>query len=341
VVQQCPSRGSVTAWTRGEGALHDNPMWPAVSRRGAIFGLTTVAVAAGAVSVSPAEPRHAADGRVFSFRQVDVFSPQAFRGNPLAVVVGADGLSDDQMVLFSKWTNLSETTFLLRPTHPDADYHVRIFSLGDELPFAGHPTLGSCDAWLASGGKPRGAEIVQQCGVGLVHLRGARGRLAFEAPPLRRSGPLDPELLDRLRRGLGLAEGEIIASRVLDGGLQQIALMIGSRERLLALKPDWKTLATDGVGLIAPWSTHRQAGQPDFEVRVFDSTLSGGEDPVTGSFNASVARWLIAAGMAPDHYLVSQGTALGRAGRVYVDREGDRVWIGGDITERVVGTVAF
>ena len=279
--------------------------------------------------------------RSFAFAQVDVFSPQPFRGNPLAVVIGADALSDDEMALFSRWTNLSETTFLLRPTRPDADYRLRIFSHGDELPFAGHPTLGSCHVWLASGGKPRGAHIVQECGVGLVRLRHASGRLAFEAPPLRKSVPVDPALLDRLRRGLGLSEGEVTASRLLDGGLEVNALMITSRDRLLALKPDWATLAVDGVGVIAPYGPKPAPGQPDFEVRVFDQTLTGGEDPVTGSFNAAIARWMIGAGMAPAHYLVSQGTVLGRAGRVHVDQDPDGLWIGGDVTDHVKGTVKF
>ena len=313
---------------------------PAVSRRSTLFGLTALAAASSAASKGRAQRGGTPAGKLCDFRQVDVFSPEAFRGNPLAVVIGADGLDEAQMVLISRWTNLSETTFLLQPTEPSADYRVRIFSLGTERPFAGHPTLGSCHVWLASGGKPKNAEIVQECGAGLVPLRGGRGRLAFDAPPLRRSDPIEPELLGRLRLGLGLSEGEILASRLLDNGRQRPAIMIRSRERLLALKPDWKTLATDGVGVIAPWSGRHEAGQPDFEVRVFDSALSNGEDPVTGSFNASAARWLIGAGMAPGHYLVSQGTALGRAGRIYVDRDGDRVWIGGDITDRIVGQMA-
>ena len=314
---------------------------PAVSRRDALVGIGVLAVSSSAAAKGFSEGAEKCAGAGYAFRQVDVFSPQSFRGNPLAVVIGADGLSDEEMVLFSRWTNLSETTFLLKPTDPAADYRVRIFSLGEELPFAGHPTLGSGHAWLASGGRPKGAEIVQQCGVGLVHLRGRLGRLAFEAPPLRRTEPLAPELLDRLRRGLGLGEGEILAARLLDGGLEQIAIMIASRERLLSLKPDWKTLGVDGVGVIAPWSTHHEAGQPDYEVRAFDSTLAAFEDPVTGSLNASIARWLIGAKTAPDHYLVSQGTVLGRAGRVYVDREKDRIWIGGDITDRIVGRLAI
>ncbi|MBC7492013.1 MAG: PhzF family phenazine biosynthesis protein [Novosphingobium sp.] len=277
----------------------------------------------------------------FAFHQVDVFSPEPFRGNPLAVVVGADRLDDAQMALFSKWTNLSETTFLLRPTNPAADYRVRIFSVGEELPFAGHPTLGTCHVWLATGGRPRGAEIVQQCPAGLVHLRGASGRLAFEAPPLKRVLPLDAELLERLRRGLSLGESEIVTSGLLDSGLPQTALMIRSRERLLAIKPDWRVLGTDFVGLIAPYSAQHRPGEADFEVRVFDQTLANSEDPVTGSFNASVARWLIGSGQAPAHYLVSQGTVLGRTGRVQVDQDAGRVWIGGDVAERVIGRVRF
>lgn len=325
-----------------DGTHQDGVRTADVSRRGAVIGIATAVIAAGATPmVAGAAPVATGRDGGYLFRQVDVFSPQALRGNPLAVVIGADALTDAQMALFSKWTNLSETTFLLKPTDPAADYRVRIFSLGEELPFAGHPTLGSCHAWLASGGTPKSAEIVQQCGVGLVRLRGRLGRLAFEAPPLRRNEPIEPELLDRLCRGLGLGKDDLIVSRLINGGLEVNALMVRSRELLLSLKPDWKVMGVDGVGLIAPYAASHQPGQPDFEVRVFDSTLSGGEDPVTGSFNAAVARWLIGAGMAPDHYLVSQGTVLGRAGRVYVDRDADRVWIGGDITDRIVGRLAI
>lgn len=317
----------------------ERPGSTVISRRQAVSGLAIASAALAAVSEVSADQTPAAGA--LPFRQVDVFSPEAFRGNPLAVVLEADALSVERMKLFSKWTNLSETTFLLRPTDPEADYHVRIFSLGEELPFAGHPTLGSCHAWLAAGGKPKGAEIVQQCGAGLVRLRGSAGRLAFEAPPLRRSTPLDADLLDRIRHGLGLAQDEIVAARKLDGGLEQTAVLIKSRERLLALKPDWPTLRMDGVGLIAPWGGPPRAGQAAFEVRVFDPTLANSEDPVTGSFNANAALWLIGAGMAPAHYLVSQGTVLGRAGRIHVDRDQGRTWIGGDITDRVVGRLTI
>jgi PhzF family phenazine biosynthesis protein len=312
---------------------------PGLGRRDLVTGLALAAFGSSASAAQPRREGGSMAGRTYAFSQVDVFSPAFLRGNPLAVVIEADDLSDADMALFSKWTNLSETTFLLRPTRAEADYRVRIFSLGEELPFAGHPTLGSCHAWLKAGGVPKGAHIVQECGVGLVRLRQADGRLAFEAPPLRRSTPLDPATLDRLCRGLGLSTDEVTAARLLDGGLNQTALLITRRERLLALKPDWKVLATDGVGLIAPWGPRREPGQPDFEVRVFDQTLTGGEDPVTGSFNASVARWLIGEGLAPRHYVASQGTVLGRVGRIHVDADADGIWIGGDTTDRVRGQV--
>ena len=313
----------------------------ALARRSMIaaFGLAALMPAA----VTGAAVRRAfRDGqKPFAFAEVDVFSPQPLRGNPLAVVIAADALSDADMALFSKWTNLSETTFLLRPIRPEADYRVRIFSHGEELPFAGHPTLGSCHVWLSSGGKAKGSYIMQECGIGLVRLRHKSGRLAFEAPPLRQSQPVDPGVLDRIRRGLGLTEGEITASRLLDGGLEVNAVMIASRDRLLALKPDWPTLAIGGVGVIALWAPFHVAGQPDFEVRVFDQTLTGSEDPVTGSFNAAVARWLIGAQMAPDQYLVSQGTVMGRTGRIHVNKDADGLWIGGDVADRIEGTVLF
>lgn len=275
----------------------------------------------------------------YRFLQVDVFSPERLRGNPLAVVIGADDLSDDEMKLFSRWTNLSETTFLLRPSRPEADYRVRIFSMGEELPFAGHPTLGTCHAWLSSGGKPQREIIVQECGIGLVRLRRADGRLAFEAPPLRHSTPMAVGMLVRVEKGLGLSARDIVAARMLDAGLEQPAVMIRSRTRLLELKPDWKALGMDAIGVIAPWSDHHEAGEPEFEVRMFDETLANFEDPVTGSLNASLARWLIGAGLAPEHYVASQGTVLGRTGRIHVDKDADGIWIGGDTVTRIEGSL--
>lgn len=306
-----------------------------LTRRNAISGAAAASFGVAAIGARPARAAAPGEALHLAFRQVDVFSPQPFRGNPLAVIIDADALDDTQMRLISRWTNLSETTFLLRPTDPLADYRVRIFSHEEELPFAGHPTLGTCHAWLQAGGKPRGAEIVQQCGVGRVQLRQVSGRLAFEAPPLRRSTVPNAAMMAQIIRGLGLSVDEIVAAQVLDGGLEQVAVMIKSRERLLALKPDWPTLAMDGIGLIAPWG----GGQPDFEVRAFDKTLTASEDPVTGSFNASVARWLIGAGLAPPRYVVSQGTVLGRTGRVYAEQANGRIWIGGDVSDCVVGEI--
>lgn len=303
-------------------------------RRDVLAGVAVMPFVAG---VAGAQPGKDASIARYRFLQVDVFSPHRFRGNPLAVVIGADKLSDDEMKLFSRWTNLSETTFLLRPSRQDADYRVRIFSLGEELPFAGHPTLGTCHAWLASGGRPQGKTIVQECGIGLVRLRHAGGRLAFEAPMLRRSTPMNAVMLARVCQGLGLSDAEIVATRVLDTGLEQPALMIRSRARLLELKPDWKTLGMDAIGIIAPWTDSHEAGQPDFEVRMFDETLAKFEDPVTGSLNASLARWLIGAHLAPEHYVASQGTVLGRTGRIHVDKDADGIWIGGDTVSRIEG----
>ncbi len=316
---------------------------PSLPRRGVLSGLGFSGLGLSGLGLSTVgAPMAVAEGRqtearTYAFSQVDVFSPERFGGNPLAVVIGADDLSEDDLKRFSIWTNLSETTFLLKPTHPQADYRVRIFSLGDELPFAGHPTLGTCHVWLRAGGAPKGAHIIQECALGLVRLLRADGRLAFEAPPLRRAPPLDAESLAHIRRALGLGEDEITASALLDAGLKQPAIMIRSRERLLALKVNWAAMNLKVLGVIAPWPSPARPGDPLFEVRWFDSTLPAGEDPVTGSFNASAARWMIGAGMAPDRYVVSQGTALGRVGRVHVDKDGDSIWIGGDATDHILG----
>jgi PhzF family phenazine biosynthesis protein len=272
------------------------------------------------------------------FHQVDVFADRPLAGNPLAVVHAAAGLPEATMAAFARWTNLSETTFLLPPSDPGADYRVRIWTPFGELPFAGHPTLGSCWAWLAAGGTPREpGVVVQQCGVGLVRVRRDGSRLAFAAPPLRRGGPLEPELLARIVGALGLVDSEVRQHQWVDNGPGWCALMLGSAARVLALRPDWTALGDVELGVVGP---HEAGHDARFEVRAFCG--SGDlEDPVTGSLNASLAQWMIGAGLAPPSYVAAQGTALGRAGRVHVGTEGGTVWIGGDVTPLVDGEVSL
>ena len=273
------------------------------------------------------------------FHQLDVFSAAPLRGNPLAVVHAAQGLDDDTMAAFARWTNLSETTFLLPPSDPAADYHVRIFTPQQELPFAGHPTLGSCHAWLAAGGQPRDqGMVVQQCGVGLVRIRRCGARLAFAAPPLRRSGPLEPELLARIVRSLRVPATDVLHHQWVDNGPGWCAVMLPSAAQVLALEPDWSGLGDVKLGVVGA----QAAGEDTlFEVRAFVPGLGVFEDPVTGSLNASLAQWLIGVGLAPPAYVAAQGTALGRAGRVYVEQAGSDIWIGGDVTVCIEGTVTL
>jgi PhzF family phenazine biosynthesis protein len=289
------------------------------------------------------------------FKQVDVFTEVPYRGNPLAVVLDGQGLSEAEMQNFTDWTNLSEATFLLPPTQAGADYRVRIFSPGRELPFAGHPTLGSCHAWLEAGGRPRGEYVVQECGVGLVKLKRAGGRLAFAAPPLRKGGPLPEADVALIARGLGVARGDIVAHAWCDNGPNWRGVLLKSAGQVLALKPDASVLAGLDVGVVGPSSGagqarggkvgvvgSRAAGDDcAFEVRAFFAGNNGmAEDPVTGSLNAALAQWLIGAGMAPPQYIASQGTALGRAGRVHVQRDAaGEIWIGGACVTCVDGQV--
>lgn len=291
------------------------------------------------------------------FKQVDVFTAVPYRGNPLAVVLDGAGLSTAEMQHFTNWTNLSEATFLLPPTVPGADYKVRIFCPGRELPFAGHPTLGSCHAWLEAGGRPKGEHVVQECGVGLVRLRKdpgpgpgqAAGRLAFAAPPLRKGGPLDEAEVALIARGLGIARNDIVAHAWCDNGPNWRGVMLASAEQVLALKPDAAILAGLDVGVVGPRGKvgvvgSRAAGDDcAFEVRAFFPGNNGmAEDPVTGSLNAALAQWLIGAGLAPQQYVASQGTALGRAGRVHVERDGaGEIWIGGASVTCIDGRVAL
>lgn len=277
--------------------------------------------------------------REYRFQQLDVFSAQPLRGNPLAVVHGADGLTDERMAEFARWTNLSETAFLLAPTLPGADYRVRIFTPDRELPFAGHPTLGSCAAWLSAGGKPgRADEIVQQCGIGPVRLRhGSDGRLAFAAPPLLRSGPVDEVTLTRIAAALRIPLQDIVTSRWLVNGPRWVAVMLRTRDELLALKPDFAAMGELEIGAFAPVPE----GDVLFEVRAFVPTLGVPEDPVTGSLQAGIGQWLIGEGLAPSRYAAAQGTAMGRAGRVQVERLGADIWIGGDTAMCIEGRVTI
>ncbi len=269
-----------------------------------------------------------------AFRQVDVFTAVALLGNPVAVVEDGHGLSTEQMHAFTDWTNLSEATFLLPPTDPAADYRVRIFCPGRELPFAGHPTLGTCHAWIEAGGEPGGEVIVQECAAGLIRIRRSGDILSFAAPALRRSGPLDEAEVERIARGLGIARSEVVAHQWCDNGPGWQAVLLASAEQVLALKPDPQVLAGLDVGVIGPHVT----GEVDFEVRAFFPGNSGlTEDPVTGSLNAALAQWLIPSGRAPEVYLAAQGTAMGRAGRVHVRSEGDDIWIGGQCVTVIAG----
>jgi len=271
-----------------------------------------------------------------SFAQVDVFTSEPTLGNPVAVVLDGAGLGTEQMQAFTDWTNLSEATFIVPASDRTADYSVRIFCPGRELPFAGHPTLGTCHAWLESGGQPKSDVIVQECGVGLVRIRrGAGSRLSFAAPPLRRSGPLSDSERDVLSRGLGLKEGQIVDHQWCDNGPGWQAILVDSVETLRNITPDGEVLAGLDVGVVAPCS-----GDADFEVRAFFPGNNGlTEDPVTGSLNAALAQWLIGSGRAPDSYLASQGRALGRDGRVFVERIDADIWIGGDSTIVISGSV--
>jgi PhzF family phenazine biosynthesis protein len=273
------------------------------------------------------------------FIQGDVFSSEPYRGNPLAVVVDADGLGTDEMQRFANWTNLSETTFLLPPTQPGADYRVRIFTASEEFPFAGHPTLGSAHAWLEAGGIPRqDGMLVQECGAGLVRVRRDGGRLAFAAPPLTRSGPVaEPDLL-RIAAGLGLPREALLDACWLVNGPDWIGVLLESAEQVLAVRPDYGALGGLKVGVIGP---HPAGAATNYEVRTFIPGDAATEDPVTGSFNAGAAQWLIGSGRAPSSYVAAQGTALGRKGRIHIDSDGVDIWVGGRSVTCIRGTVAL
>ena len=270
------------------------------------------------------------------FTQVDVFTDELLLGNPVAVVHAAQDLTDEQMRAFARWTNLSETTFLLPPVAPAADYRLRIFTTERELPFAGHPTLGSARAFLDAGGVAAGADLVQECGAGLVRIRNLGGRLAFAAPPLLRGGPIEDDLVARIADALHLRAEQITGARWADNGPGWVALLLTDAATVLALEPDGPALAGVNVGVIGPYPADSEV---DFEVRTFIPEAGLTEDPVTGSFNAGAAQWLIPAGLAPASYTVSQGTRLQRRGRLFPEQLGGDIWVGGHTVVGITGSV--
>ncbi len=282
--------------------------------------------------------------------QVDVFSTEPLLGNPVAVVHDADDLTTEQMAAFARWTNLSETTFLLRPTDPRADYRLRIFTPGEELPFAGHPTLGSAHAWVEAGGRPRGGasdeSVVQECGAGLVTVRRDGERLAFAAPPLVRSGPVDETDLARVRRALGLAPEEVLASAWVDNGPGWVAVLLRDADAVLGLRPDWSAFEDLEIGVVG---AHAPGTELALEVRAFCPGIGVPEDPVTGSLNAGLAQWLLGERVLGDalaaSYVAAQGTAIGRRGRVHVDLVGEgtdaQVWVGGATRTTITGELSL
>ena len=296
------------------------------------------------------------------FAQIDVFSSMPGYGNPVAVVLDGKGLDEAAMQRFARWTNLSETTFVLPPSDPAADYALRIFTPGGELPFAGHPTLGSCFAWLAAGGQAKSPEqVVQECAKGLVRIRRDGGRLAFAAPASERSEP-SRVVLALAVEALGIEPGQVLRAQLLDNGPVWLGLQLDSADTVLLLEPDQAKLsaldlkvgvlgtyqAETEMPLISRSSREARAfvgaadrGEvPQVEVRAFAAPIGVAEDPVTGSLNASLAQWLIEEGELPTSYVASQGTALGREGRVHVHRGTDgQVWVGGQCVRCIVGTV--
>lgn len=272
------------------------------------------------------------------FHMVDVFGESPFAGNPLAVVADAEGIDTDRMQRITRWFNLSETTFLLPPTHAEADYRVRIFTLERELPFAGHPTLGSCSAWLGAGGVPRNPqEIVQECGAGLVRIRHTGELLSFAAPPLLRSGPVDEAKRSEVAHVLGIEQDAIVEAQWVDNGPGWVGILLESADAVLGLRPARHHPRQIDIGVVGPHASGRDSA---FELRAFFSDQHGTlvEDPVTGSLNASVAQWLVASGRARPPYVAAQGTALGRQGRIRVEQDsGGQIWIGGSARRIISG----
>jgi len=278
----------------------------------------------------------------YQFRQVDVFTDTPYLGNPVAVVLGADGLSTEglstaQMQLFARWTNLSETTFVLAPQAAGADYLVRIFTPTSELPFAGHPTLGTCHAWLDAGGRPADPDaVVQECAAGLVTVRKTEAGLAFAAPPLVRSGPVEESVAEQAARSLNVARSDIVDIAWADNGPGWVAVLLASAEEVLKLRPG---AVERDIGVVGPYP---DGSAEALEVRAFSPQITSVEDPVTGSLNASLGQWLLGSGRVSAPYVASQGTAMGRRGRVHVSQDADgQVWVGGGTITCVSGTVGL
>ncbi|MGO3022262.1 MAG: PhzF family phenazine biosynthesis protein [Brevibacterium sp.] len=292
------------------------------------------------------------------FAQVDVFSAVPFQGNPVAVIIDADGLDEEQMARIANWTNLSETTFILPPDDPAADYRLRIFTPHRELPFAGHPTLGSAAAWLDAVGAPKHEDrIVQECGAGLVDIRRSPRRggptdpsadsptasaaepsetLAFAAPDRLRAGPLDDAYVDQIAVALGVDRSEILGHQWADNGPGWAAVRLANAEKVLALTPDFSAIPDAKLGVLG---AHPEGSEHEYEIRAFVPGVGVAEDPVTGSLNASVAQWLVGENLAPNSYTATQGTALGRSGVVSITAEDDEIWVGGDTSICIRGTV--
>lgn len=293
------------------------------------------------------------------FAQVDVFSAVPFRGNPVAVILDADGLDETQMARIANWTNLSETTFVLPPEDPAADYRLRIFTPHQELPFAGHPTLGSAAAWLDAGGAPKNDDrIVQECGAGLVDIRRIPRRggpedssasptratddppppesLAFAAPDRLRTGALDESYVAEIATALGVDRDDILGHQWADNGPGWAAVRLAGAEQVLALNPDFSAIPDAKIGVLG---AHPEGADHEYEIRAFVPGVGVAEDPVTGSLNASVAQWLIGEGHAPNSYTATQGTALGRSGIVSIAAEDDEIWVGGATSICIRGTV--
>jgi len=279
-------------------------------------------------------------GRKREFVQVDVFSPIPYLGNPVAVVLDAEGVTDDEMLRLARWTNLSETTFVLPPTTPDADYRLRIFTPGGELPFAGHPTLGSAHAWLEAGGAARDAGvIVQECAAGLIEVRRGDDTLSFGAPPTIRTGPLDESYVDAVAKAFGIDRDRVLSHQWVDNGPGWAVVQLATAEEVLALEPDLSAIPDAMIGAIGAYP---EGAENAFELRTFAPGVGVAEDPVCGSMNASVAQWLTSNGTAPASYQVSQGARVGRAGTITITADPNgRVWVGGATTTCIRGSITL